>query len=416
MAGRLAERQAGADSEGVSVGGAEMTHGAGATPSPIVERARSDGDGDGDAHETRSVQKDAEAEESATKPRSGRAVRAVACGSALLAMSLGGCAAHGEAVRAEPIALELLAWTTLPPEPEDAPGRVGELSGLAYREESGTWLAVSDGALPEKVVELAVELRLEPVPALRVRFVRAIGMEHPAQDAEAIAIAPDGSWIIGYEMPPTVARFAHGEHGGFMTLPTPQEIVWHARENRGFESVAWRETKDGPEIWAATESALTIDGDEATRERGALCRVVVFDGRTHEVLRQYFYKTEPSPRGLLGLGGFNSLAEMHALPDGRILTLERSLAAPRLYDATIFLIDGSSDAQKEDGALPVLRKRRIASLRELGLTNVGNFEGMALGPTIDDDRGGRLLLLVADDNAGRDGQVGSQFAALRILE
>ncbi len=70
-------------------------------------------------------------------------------------------------------------------------------------------------------------------------------------------------------------------------------------------------------------------------------------------------------------------------------------------------------------ALPVLVKRRVCDLREAGLPVMGNLEGMAVGAPLarllgDETERGRVLVIVADDNFGRDGQVGSQVVVCRL--
>jgi hypothetical protein len=215
------------------------------------------------------------------------------------------------------------------------------------------------------------------------------------------------------------------------TLPIPADITDHYRPNRAFESMTRRERRDGgAELWAAMEAALTIDGEEATPEAGSLCRVLVYDidtvGRWSrwpdpKLERQLFYETDPKPTGLPGLPTVNSLAEMAALPDGRLLFLERSLAAPAGYNARIYVVDPERVTEHEGRAFPTLDKVLVADLKKgPGPVSLGNLEAMVVGPPIADLTGipeerGRLLLLIADDNFGRDGQVGSQALAYRMV-
>jgi hypothetical protein len=314
------------------------------------------------------------------------------------------------------LTLEFLAMTTIPAH-DPTHGVVGGISGL-----DGD-IAVSDGARPSLL--LSVEVTLTDDDELRVQLApHRDAVEIDASDAEAIARDPI-PWRVGDRMfialenPPRLLQ--HWSTRGVPSpMALPEEILRHARPNRSFEALACRMVDHRLELWAGMESSLTIDGPEATEEQGALCRVLVFTGRTNlELARQSFYRTESRPKSIIDAKAQHGLVEFAALPDGRILALERSLTIPRAYQACIFVLDGT--VREEVGIeLPVLNKTRLASMSDLGLHVIGNLEAMALGPTIASLTGnpndtGRLLLLIADDNFGADGQKGSQVIALRLV-
>lgn len=324
---------------------------------------------------------------------------------------------------AEPeVSLELLAAAQIPADQE---GALRGISGLAYRPRTGTWIAVSDdkkrGA--DIFLELRFELEITPIAEnvavhrLGYEIVRSWGAARPrgATDAEAIAFDPTGmTMFIGFEKPPAIQAIT--EDIGARDFPVPREVVETAVPNRAFEAIAYRRQRGasgGDQVWAATEAALRADGPEATHEAGTDCRVLVFDAKSLELTDQFTYRTEPAPKGMVPSRTFNSLAEMEALPDGRILMLERGASVPRGYQVTFFTIDGTTTPGPPD-RFPILDKRRIASSADLGLPLIGNLEAMALGPEIDDDLGGRLLIVMADDNFGADGQKGTQVLALRV--
>jgi hypothetical protein len=253
---------------------------------------------------------------------------------------------------------------------------------------------------------------------LKVTPRRYISAEHPATDAEGLVLLPPRNTempraIVSYERPPTVAWLTPE---GPRTFNVPEQVRDHARHNRAFESL----TLDAEgRLWAATEAAIETDGPEANEKAGTRCRVLIWDDpdQPDQPPAQFIYTTDPAPRAVGE--SHNSLTELLALPDGRALALERSFAIPRGYNATLFLLDGSVERTDDPDALPVLRKKRLASVRELGLPVLGNIEGMALGPELTDldpdaDHKGRLLLLIADDNFGSDAQQGTQAIAIRI--
>lgn len=316
-------------------------------------------------------------------------------------------------------ALELsyLATVVIPTQTEPF-GEIGGLSALAWDGER--FFTLSDRTPETMVYELAISLSREQNGyRLEASVLREIPLDHPAKDAEALAISQSGAWFIGYESPATVARLGFDP----ATFPLPDEVARTVRPNRAFESVALRPHPafESPrELWAITESAIAEDGPEATGSKSALCRALVWDPYTGALLRQFTYRTDPMPATLSFGPSLHSLTEIAVLPDNRFLALERSLTIPAGYDARIFLLDASSHSDPV-APFPVLRKKLLYDFADSPIRNLGNLEGMTIGPTIADLTGdnsehGRLLLLIADDNFGRDIQRGSRVIALRISD
>ena len=378
----------------------------------------------------------------------------------LVACALGAILFHVEhAGGAEPpaseagVRLEILATAQIPSEVEGV-GTVGGLSGLMTAgwlgASSADFLAVSDNDKKPMLFRLHIDLKKDVggeagagAYALAVRVDLPVDIVCDSTDAESLAgVRPadeagrNFALLIGFEKPPSVKGFAARSlldgaktleyRGG--ALPIPDDVVRDGRPNRAIESLAWvgqgedwGSTLGDDTLWVAMEAALTTDGPEATPAAGTLSRVMIFDSTLTRLERQAFYETEPSPTPLVpGSFAINSLSELCGLPDGRVLALERSMALPRGYNVTLFILDGTAE-DREGLALPVLNKQRVGDLRSMGLLLMGNLEGMALGPSIasltgDASETGRLLLMVADDNFGRDGQVGSQVVVLRLCE
>lgn len=307
--------------------------------------------------------------------------------------------------------------------------RVGGLSGLAWRASDDRWFAVSDDKDEPRVYTLRVSLDA-PSRAVTVTIEGVGSAARPPEDAEGIAIESGGSLLLGFERPFGVRRFRpEPATGPIARLLDPQafEIPAHVRAdgriNRGFESVATLERPGARrEIWAGTESALESDGEEASPASGALCRIVVWDAETGAVMREHAHRTLPTPPSLPFLPRYNSLAELTPTGDGRLLALERSFSPRSGYDGRIRLITpgmgetdlGDRRASPLDDSITPLRAETVCSIVGLGATSSANFEGMALGPALPD--GGRLLLLVADDNFGSDGQPINRALALRWLD
>ena len=325
------------------------------------------------------------------------ALRALITGSVLAGSA---CAHAGE------LSFELIGAGHVATEHERIEGPIGGLSGLAFDQRTGHWIAVTDS----KAACRALELRIDFVGArLDVEPLHAIDLPCGVTDAEAIAISPDdGAWYIGFEQPASVARFDPAS-GECSLLALPPDVVAQVRPNRSFENVAIIPGPGGPELWVAVENALLTDGQEANDESGTPCRVMVIDARTGELKHQAIYLTEPRRPAILEIGSFNSLADAIGLPDGRVLFMERGFALPRGAYVVLFECAGPADRRAPFGHLI---KSPVADLHDLGVPLLFNIEAMALGPELDD--GGRLMILMSDDNFGATGELGTQVIALRV--
>lgn len=220
------------------------------------------------------------------------------------------------------------------------------------------------------------------------------------------------------------------------SLPLPESLR-RCRFNRALESLAL--SPDGRLLWTANEGPLPEDGPEPTAERGAKIRIYALpvsgllpktnDSRpapASSTQAPSASPTEPAFRFYelnAAAGGkmphlpdpFNGLAELCALPDGRLLALERTYGLrtrspddPRasLIAISIYLVDPPSSAARTAAAQrpPVLAK----TLLWRGLTGRANYEGMTLGPELAD--GSRALILVSDGDVTRKGSFAFPWA------
>lgn len=335
------------------------------------------------------------------------AATALACVLALAASASAG----------QPARVRLIAVGEVPERAAGLDVRIGGLSGLAFDAKAGTWIAVSDVKSGPSFVELrltlgpALTLEVPVRQTLHVEVARVFG--HAAlqrgspTDAEAIALTPDGGeWFVGFEQPPSLLRL-NPVTGVGVPAPIPNSLIERIRPNRGFESVTLRHAADGLELWAATENAVLPD-PVATRSEGQRCRVLVFDPVSLAQRRELVYITESLRAQETSPRAFAALADLAAIPDGRVLALEKNWSTEHGAGAQIFSLSGESEAIATDPREPrALIKQPVADLRELGAAPGGTMEAMAVGPALAAGSKEMLLVLVEDNNfaAGRGSQV-----------
>lgn len=356
------------------------------------------------------------------------------------------------------LALEYLGRAVLPTGRRYVATRIGGLSGLVRDDRRGVYYAVSDAAGeaageavgPGRFYTLEIDLadgRLGPGGARVVAVAElfaADGAPLPAEelDPEGIALTSAGELWISSEgqarrgVPPFVDLF--GRDGRRLrSLPVPahylpqtaagaEEVVYGVRHNRAFEALAL--SADGRHLWVAAEDALAQDGPVATPEAGSLARLLRWDlRRPQDPPAEWVYPVEPVPeRSPLGGLEVNSLVELLALPDGRLLALERSWVAGGEHGVRLFLADpagatpvtGAERLGDVDGEIVPVAKTLLLDLSGLvgpagRKVPLDNLEGLSWGPDLADGR--RTLVLVSDDNFNQGEQV-TQLLAFAVAE
>jgi hypothetical protein len=267
---------------------------------------------------------------------------------------------------------------------------VGNLSALAV-DRDGSLAALSDRSslfgldartlAPESVVPLADE-------------------NGAALDSEGLAIDRDGTRLVTSETEPSIRRYS--KDGRILDrLPVPASLqvapAGRATSNQTFEGLTLMD--GGRTLLASMEYALV--GDTAgivrfqtwTRHHGRF-----------ELAEQYAYRTDAA---------FLGVPEVQALPDGRLLVLERGFTSGvgntvRLYLADPRHATDTSGVDNLTGQADVRLISKtlltdIASCPTLGATAkqpqpnplLDNIEGMVVTGR---DKGRLKVLLVSDDN------------------
>ena len=310
---------------------------------------------------------------------------------------------------AQPLAVEYRGATSLPATTIDQHGEELVVAGLS----GVTWLggnryaAASDRG---SIVLLEVRLTMDGRP--RSASVRSGRTLPGAPDLEGIAWTGTGreTVFVSEEGTPSVREVSLADGATVAELGIA-DVYEHSRPNRGLESLSLTRIGGARLLVTANEEALRVDGDRSTPVSGSLVRVERFLGppasdRTASALTtagQFAYRTEPI-HGVAIDGARSGLVDLVALPDGRLLALERSFALGErgLFQASIFEVDSTdatdvaagdlARALRDHAVVPATKRLLFAGpVPEVGQ----NVEGMALGPRL--AGGGHALVCVVDD-------------------
>ena len=268
-------------------------------------------------------------------------------------------------------------------------GSGGGLSGLTYVA-GDLFLTVSDGAtLFEATIAIDSNAGLiTGAPAIGGPVTLVDGI-----DVEAVAYDPtDDTLVISDEVGPAVRR--HQRDGALIGPIALPGVYANVRPGLSLESVARQANGD---LWTANEEALTGDGPAAGLTTGSAVRIsnLTTGG-------QWVYVSDPVATNI-GVKR-SGVVDLVALADGKLLVLEREASfgfRNRVYAvdpatgtdvAGVSMLDADGDNDLSDETWTPVSK----SLLWQGSFLLTNFEGMALGPAL--DNGDRSLLLVSDDD------------------
>jgi len=198
--------------------------------------------------------------------------------------------------------------------------------------------------------------------------------------------------------PPALYEYSLATGKLLQTLAMPP-VFMHQVDNRGLESLTGR--PDGKEMWTANEEALSVDGPVSSRSAGTVVRLVQFVV-AEDLLKpthQYAYVVAPIHAGL-GEPVQSGLSDLVVLPDGTLLTLERSaIEGLPIFETRIYQVDFTGATDVSQGSLAAgLQGQNYTPVKKkllLSTTKIGeNLEGLCLGPELSADH--RALLGVVD--------------------
>ncbi|HEX3478822.1 MAG TPA: esterase-like activity of phytase family protein [Kofleriaceae bacterium] len=295
---------------------------------------------------------------------------------------------------------ELLACFDLPP--DDA--RSHELSGLAWDPAEQRLFAVSDRNRALTVLVPRPDLAgFDLAPSI------PLDIAIDDWDGEGLALAGDRFLVVANESQPAVFSVDRAGHDARpLALPFRPGL----RHNLGIEGIGYATAGARRYVFTVNEQALEGDGPVSTVDHGTVVRLTrhSLDG---EPVLEVAYLTDPVFTAGYGDAGVSDLA---ALSPERVLILERSWVRGAGNAIRVYIVDlrgAPSIAALDDArrAAPIA-KRLILDLATVDDTRCStppapqrrkifdNYEGLAVGPVLDDGR--RVLFLVSDDNDRSD--------------
>lgn len=232
------------------------------------------------------------------------------------------------------------------------------------------------------------------------------------RDAEGIAFHPGrGTVFISGEGDQQILEYDSLGHPTGFGLSIPAHCATGSIvPNRGFEALCYAAPRR--RFYTMTESPLRADGPVASAQspRAPQCLRLLSFGDDGTFCGEHIYRME-QPRTRTHKHFYTyGISALAALPDGRLLVLEREINIPRKalggsVRHSIFLVNPPMEAAHPAGTplalipescylskTPVYRfTTRLDALHG----KLGNYEAMCLGPRLED---GRLTLLLLNDS------------------
>lgn len=252
-------------------------------------------------------------------------------------------------------------------------------------------------------------------------------------DHEAIVKVSDSTLVIASE--------GYCRLKEYPVLPTSanapkisyQQNLWESRwpssdfyPNYNFESLAFDSVRQY--LWTIPESTLRKDGQPATPQNGLAnqLRLMRFDwGKNSRYMTAYGYQMDqPSTHKKADIYVMG-VSELCALPDGQLLVLEREAFIPKIKigafcKCKLYLINPLNSEEfalkeKFSSDTPFLKKRLLAEWKtglSLSKRSFANYEGMCLGPKLED--GSQVVILLSDSQDQYAGVLKDWFKTIVI--
>ena len=273
---------------------------------------------------------------------------------------------------------------------------IRELSGITYLGED-LFAVVSDKG--GKLGMASIKIDSKTGEMIGAELSQTLDLEG-GKDLEDLALDPNARRLITVDEANQSIVYHDLLTGKRLEVITVPDVFKQSRSNLGFESVC---VSFAGGIWAANEEPLKHDGPRATKDEGALIRLQRFNADAKPG-GQYAYCVDPH-RGKDNLlkRAQSGVSGLVALPSGQLIVMERELGGPAIptFRIRLYLVDtaGATDTSK----LKSLSKHDIEPVDKKLLyefnAGLANFEGITLGPRLDD--GDYTLILVSDSGDGK---------------
>ena len=183
----------------------------------------------------------------------------------------------------------------------------------------------------------------------------------------------------------------------------PVSAYWNTVDNQGFEALTYNcQTRC---FWTANESALKRDTDTDPLLVHLQCFGDDLQPEAHYTYRLDAPRKTQGPRTKFYAHGLPALI---AMDDGSLIVMERELYSPRkilgsYVEVKLYRVTREAFEAASKDATQVVGKQLLTSFRthiRIGQINYANYEGMCLGPKLND---GRQTLILINDSQNRSG-------------
>lgn len=272
----------------------------------------------------------------------------------------------------------------------------GQYSGITYL--GGTHYAVVHDKLGGGgIVFFNIHFREDGTVAFAAKNVPP-GTEGPGIDSEGIAFVPSTRTLfVSAEADQSIREYDLKGYPTGRKINVPADLgVDKITPNLGFEALTY--SAQTHLFWTVTEGPLQSDG-------GSLLRLQSFGEDLEPAARYQYVMDEPEAMAEGAEAYVHGVPALAALPDGRLLVLEREVYVPAsgigdklsgaFTTAKIYVVKPVPGKDKP------LRKKLVKQFRTSALSFYANYEGMCLGPVLPDGR--QSLLLIPDSQNGSGG-------------
>lgn len=265
------------------------------------------------------------------------------------------------------------------------------------------------------------EVRISFLPSGDIEIMQFIAHQYNlqtsvgARDSEGIAFVQGKGLFVAAENDQQILGLSEDGTPNGKSLSIPHQFSSSETfPNYGFESLTYNKEKDI--FWTTTEQGLKSDVSSPSSPDNptpTLLRLLSFDSDM-KPLHQYAYKTDaPLTKRNPRYYAFG-VSDMLVINDTTLLVMERELNIPKRYNRAkcnirIYSVNPqnhqpiseTSKSLRDMDSSAFLPKTLVCTFstgfRIFGKKNLANYEGLCLGPKLDDNS--QIVMLVADSQS-----------------